>query len=181
MNYIISAPGRTGGHLLAGIIMESGANSVHYTHDPLLDLGDDLNTTLLIVDRRDRFSALMSNAIVHRTGQSNEYNNKTIEPFVFEPGMFRQAYVLYHDYYNKHNLSRMYAAVHKVYFEDFMNNPDSIRTLLKLPAPMSNQKSTALGTAWQLMHNPAPYCYQDVVLNWEKLKLLYVRMSENHE
>lgn len=174
MNYIISGPGRVGGHLLAGIIMASGATTVHRTHDPSLDLGDDLKTTLIILDRRDRFSALMSNAIVHHTGQSTDYPNKTPEPFKLEPGLFRWEFVQYMHYYNKHDFSRLYAGVHKFYFEDFVNDPSYVKRVLGLPTQGVNKKSQA----WRMMHNPAPYNFENIVTNWFQLKTLYLRMRQ---
>jgi len=172
MNYIISGPGRVGGHLLEGIVRSSGQQNVYRTHDPCMDLGDDLNTVLIVVDRRDRFSALMSNAIVRHTAQSTDYPNKTIEPFELNPGMFRWEYVQYIDYYKKHNLSRLYAGVFKVYFEDFVNDPGYIRRILNLPELAADKKSPA----WELMNSPAPYNFEDIVINWQKLKTLYLML-----
>lgn len=177
MNYIISGPGRVGGHLLEGIIRSSGAESVHRTHDPELDLGDDLNTTLIILDRRDRFSAMMSNAIVRHTDQSTDYPNKNIQPFELSVGLFRWEYAQYIDYYKKHNLSRLYAAVHKIYFEDFVRDHTRVRQILNLPDVTVKKGSTA----WNLMHNPAPYHYEDIITNWNKLKTLYLRLRVGAE
>lgn len=171
MNYIISGPGRVGGHLLEGIIRSTGAESVQRTHDPGLVL-DDLNTTLLIVDRRDRFAAMMSNAIVRHTDQSTDYPNKNIKPFELSPGLFRWEYVQYVDYYRKHDLSRLYAAVHKIYFEDFVNDHSRIIRLLSLPAAAKDQSKKIQ----KLMNNAAPYNYQDIIVNWNQLKTLYLRL-----
>lgn len=174
MNYIISGPGRVGGHLLAGIIAASGVplGNIHRTHDPCLDLGDDLKTTLIMLDRRDRFSAMMSNAIVRHTGQSTDYPNKTIDPFELTPGNFRWEFVQYIDYYRKHDLARLYASVHKIYFEDFVTDHSYIKRMLNLP----NIDARKGSEPWRLMNTPAPYNYQDVITNWNKLKTLYLRM-----
>lgn len=157
---------------MEGIIRSSGQQNVYRTHDPCMDLGDDLNTVLIVVDRRDRFSAMMSNAIVRHTNQSTEYPNKNIEPFELNPGMFRWEYVQYVDYFKKHNLSRLYAGVFKVYFEDFVNDHRYIKRILNLPDLPENKKSTA----WDMMHNPAPYNFEDIVINWQKLKTLYLML-----
>lgn len=172
MNYIISAPGRCGGHLLEGIIRSTGQTTVIRTHDPLLDLGDDLNTTLILLDRRDRFAAMMSNAIVRHTGQSTEYPNAQITPFELSPGLFRWEYVQHIDYYRKHDLSRLYARVVKFYFEDFVSDHGYVKRTLDLPDLNVKKHSEA----WHLMNNPAPYNYQDVIINWNQLKTLYLRL-----
>ena len=173
MNYIVSGPGRVGGHLLQGIIQSTGAENVYRTHDPMLSVGDDSNTTLIILDRRDRFAAMMSNAIVRHTGQSTGYSNKHIEPFELEPGLFRWEYVKYTDYYNKHDLSRLYAAVHKFYFEDFVSDHSQVKQILNLPNVPVKKGSTA----WNSLHNAAPYRYEDIITNWNKLKTLYQRLQ----
>jgi hypothetical protein len=177
MNYIISGPGRVGGHLVEGIIRASGIESVCRTHDPLLSLDDDLNTTLLILDRRDRFAAMMSNSIVRETDQTTEYPNKDITPFKLNAGMFRWEYVQYIDYYRKHDLSRVYAAVHKIYLEDFVNDHNRIRQLLNL-SDIRVEKGTL---AWKMMHNAAPYNYKDVITNWSQLQTLYLRMQQGSD
>lgn len=172
MNYIISAPGRCGGHLLAGIISSTGQTAVHRTHDPGLDLGDDLDTTLILLDRRDRFAAMMSNAIVRHTGQSTDYPITEIKPFELSPGLFRWEYVQHIDYYRKHDLSRLYANVVKFYFEDFVTDPGYVKRILDLPDTKIKKGSEV----WKSMNNPAPYHYEDVITNWMQLKTLYLRL-----
>ena len=172
MNYIISGPGRVGGHLLAGIIESTGQTNVFRTHDPTLNAGDnDLNVTLIIADRRDRFSALMSNAIVRHTGQSTHYPTTKITPFELDPGIFEWDYKLYLDYYTKHDLSRLYAGVFKVYYEDFVNDHSYIKRLLNLPATTVDSVEIR-----QLLNTPAPYHYEDIITNWQQLKTLYLRI-----
>ena len=177
MNYIISGPGRTGGHLMINIIKSTGTDSVHYTHDPELYLNNDAETTLIVLDRRDRFAAVMSNAIVHHTGQSVWYENKNIQPFELSPGVFRWAYVQYIDYYRKHDLARPYAAVYKIYFEDFVNNHNYIKKILNLP----NLPVAPDSKIYKLLNSPAPYNYKDIVVNWEKLQRLYNQLADNQQ
>lgn len=172
MNFIISGPGRCGGHLLEGIIRSTGQTSVHRTHDPALDLGDDLNTTLIVLDRRDRFSAMMSNAIVRHTGQSTDYPNKQIRPFELAPGLFRWEYAQYIDYYRRHDLSRLYAGVVKFYLEDFVSDHGYVKRALNLPDLAVKKGSDA----WKLMNNSAPYHYEDIISNWNQLKTFYLRL-----
>ena len=174
MNYIISGPGRVGGHLLEGIIRSGGATTVYRTHDPTLKLDDDLNTVLIIADRRDRFAAMMSNAIVRHTDQSTDYPRKKIKPFELNPGLFRWEFVQYIDYYKKHDLSRLYASVHKVYFEDFVKDHAYIKRILGLPE-LDVKKGSEV---WNKMHNPAPYNFEDIITNWFQLKTLYLRMRQ---
>lgn len=176
MRYIISGPGRVGGHLLEGIIRTSGATEVIRTHDPTLSMGNDLDTTLIVLDRRDRFAAMMSNAIVRHTNQSTDYPKKKIEPFELNPGMFRWEYVKYFDYYRSHDLSRPYAAVFKMYFEDFVNDHSDVKRILNLPTVDVDKKSPA----WNLMHSPAPYNFKDVITNWPKLKLLFEQLQKGN-
>jgi hypothetical protein len=88
-NYIVSGGYRVGGHLMLGIIESTGHYAVH-THDTNYIIGtDDTTTALLVIDRRDRFSAIMSNAVVWHTSQSSDYNNVNIEPFTITPGRFK--------------------------------------------------------------------------------------------
>jgi len=162
MNYIISGPGRVGGNLLASIITSSGQQSVQHTHDPGFQFGNDWDSTLIILDRRNRFDAILSNAIVHHTGQSTSYPNKRAEPFELEPGLFRWGYVKHRDHYRGYDLSRPYAAVFKLYFEDFVSDPGSVKRLLNLSNRDSGFRTPA-----------APYNYRDVITNWEKLRRLF--------
>ena len=157
---------------MAGIISSAGHPNVHRTHDPMLDLGDDLNTTLIILDRRDRFAAMMSNAITRHTGQSTDYHKTQIEPFELSPGLFRWEYAEHIDYYRKHDLSRLYANVSKFYFEDFVTDHSYVKRMLDLPDTKIKKGSDA----WESMNNPAPYHYEDVITNWMQLKTLYLRL-----
>ena len=162
MNYIVSGPGRVGGHLLVSIIQSSGQTAVYHSHDPAWTLGNDPDTTLIVLDRRDRFAAVMSNAIAQHTGQTTEYAHSTVQPFELNPGIFRWGYVKHIDHYRGYDLSRPYAAVHKIYFEDFVNNASYVKTLLNLSHTDSAVRS-----------RPAPYHYRDIVTNWEKLRRLF--------
>lgn len=168
MEYIVSGPARCGGHLLAGIIM-SAVQSVTRTHDPGLTLDDDTNTCLIMIDRRDRFAAIMSNLIATKTGQTTHYNNISIDPFEGDENEFRYYYKQHKAYFNQHDLSRLYHRVDKLYYEDFCNNHEFVYQRLGI----LKSDNINNGEVYRLLNTPAPYNFKDIIINHAELKNLF--------
>jgi hypothetical protein len=162
--YVISGPARVGGNLLADIIRSCGAKATH-THNPLLEFDDYANVVLIIVNRHDKFAAIMSNCIVWHTGQSVTYNLIKIEPFLVTPETFIQRYVDNMD--QKHDLTRNYKSVNMFWYEDFVNNHEYVCERLNL-----------IQVSPLLLHAvPAPYNYKDLIINYQDLKNIFDQLE----
>jgi len=164
--YVISGPARVGGNLLADIIRSCGAKATH-THNPLLEFDDYANVVLIIVNRHDKFAAIMSNCIVWHTGQSVTYNLIKIEPFLVTPETFIQRYVDNMDQNQKHDLTRNYKSVNMFWYEDFVNNHEYVCERLNL-----------IQVSPLLLHAvPAPYNYKDLIINYQDLKNIFDQLE----
>lgn len=173
MKYIISGPGRCAGHYLLGIIKFCGAQAIR-THDPSYTFNDDLNTTLIMVDRRNRFNAIMSNILVWRTGQSTHYDTINIQTFELDLQEFICMAQAHFNYYKEHDLTRLYAKIETLYHEDFINNPQYILETLKLEFQEELKNNKVIHNEIQrLIHTPAPYNYKDIILNNKELEEYY--------
>lgn len=173
-HYIVSGPGRVGGHLVLGAILSAGVRATR-THDPNFSFGCDQDTALILVDRRDRFAAVMSNCIVWHTGQSTSYVNDRIEPFEVDTEQFLYLCQQHFDYYGRHDYSRPFAQVRLLYYCDFCSNIDFIYDALDLAKridALSNQDEID-----RLMHSPAPYNFRQLVTNWQDLHRKFVQFS----
>jgi hypothetical protein len=174
--FIVSGPGRTGGHVLLGIMVAAGY-PVIYTHNPLFQRENYSEYGLLICLRRDIFSAVMSNTITHKIGQSTEYPRTTLEPFDVVPSDFEHILDLHLKYQVSHDMTRDYGLVEHFYFEDFVNDHSHVLDRLHIKRFNASSKTTnSLGQAHECsryFNNRAPYHYKDVVSNWEELKQIF--------
>jgi hypothetical protein len=166
IKYVVSGPTRVGGNLLTGIIKSCGARVVH-THNPLLEFGNYSKVVLIIVNRRDRFAALMSNCVAWHTGQTTTYNRTKVEPFLVTPEAFIQQYVdnIYQN--QKHDLTRNYQSVNMFWYEDFVNNYEHVtkRLKLKMVSPLAPDLV------------PAPYNYKDLIINYQDLRKIFEQLE----
>jgi len=172
-HYIVSGPGRVGGHLVLGAILSAGVRATR-THDPNFSFGCDQDTALILVDRRDRFAAVMSNCIVWHTGQSTDYPIDQLEPFLVDPEQFLYLCQQHFDYYRRHDF-RPYAQVKMFYYCDVVCDNNLVLDqcgLQKQSGKYSNQDEID-----RLMHSPAPYNYKQTVVNWLDLLQLYEEFS----
>ena len=166
---MISAPPRVGGNLIADIIKSAGNKDflkTTHTHDPCHVPDNYSNTALIITKRRDIFAATMSNCIVWHTQQSTIYNNHNVTPFIVSESEFLWQYAFQIWHSKSHDLTRPYAMVEEFYFEDFVNNHNHVLDRLGLNSnPFRARRLNFL--------NKAPYDYQHVVINHQKLKILF--------
>jgi hypothetical protein len=180
--FIISGPGRTGGHILLGALVAAGY-PVIYTHDPLFERDQYHDLGLIISLRRDLFAATISNAITCRTGQSTDYTIKILDPFDIDIGDYKHVLDIHLKYQARHDLSRGYGLVETFYFEDFVNDYSHIYDRLGIHNFVATDKTTnSLGQDYEsekYFTNKAPYHYKDVVSNWKELKQIFdLKMSE---
>ena len=168
----MSGPGRVGGHLVLGVIKSAGMIATR-THDPDFTYGDDANTALVLVDRRDRFAAIMSNCLVWHTGQSTSYNDKP-EPFDVDADQFDYLFFQHVRYYERHDFNRAFAVVNTIYYEDFADDAQKILPMLGIQKTHEIDPETKEEVR-RLMENPAPYNFKQVILNWQDLQQRYNR------
>lgn len=167
--YLISAPPRVGGNLIADIIKSAGdknfLDTIH-THDPCHELDVYSDTALIIAKRRDIFASTISNCIVWHTQQSTIYSEQTIVPFVVDESQFLLQYAFQVWHLASHDLTRPYAMVKEFYFEDFVNNHEHVLSQLGLTSnPFRACRLNFL--------NKAPYNYKEIVINYQQLKILF--------
>ena len=172
--YLINAPGRVGGHIVKGIIRSAGKPVLH-THDPWYQTDDDSITCLILLDRRDVFAAVMSNAITWNSGQSTNYQRKTIEPFELSEQDFVDLYRAHIWHRDSVNLSRPWGNVVILYFEDFVNNHEHVLKTLGL---QQNPELSRSPIIQHLIENRAPYNYRDVIRNHEQLLDAFERIQQ---
>ena len=164
--YVISGPTRVGGNLLTNIIKSCGQQAIH-THNPLLEFDDYGKVVLIIVNRRDRFAALMSNCVAWHTGQTTTYNITKVEQFLVTPEAFIRQYVDNIDQNQKHDLTRNYKSVKMFWYEDFVNNHEYVCERLNL-----------IQVSPLLLHAvPAPYNYKDLIINYQDLKNIFDQLE----
>jgi hypothetical protein len=171
--YIVSAPTRVGGNLIADLIRSTGPGPVMHTHNPRHKTDNDLITGLIIVRRRDVFSAIMSNCIVWRTGQTTKYDRCTIDPFEITEQEFLYQYIFHVWHFKNHDLSRMYGSVDIFYFEDFVNNHMHVFDRLGLIQEFRRLRN------FNFLNN-APYNYKQVIKNYQDLKILFDKTETEH-
>ena len=167
----MSGPGRVGGHLVLGVLKSAGMIAAR-THDPDFTYGDDANTALVLVDRRDRFAAIMSNCLVWHTGQSTHYDVRDIKPFVMDSIDFEYLCREHHTYFQRHDLSRPFALVNTVYYEEFAKDAQKLLLMLGIQQTYEIDPDTQEEVG-RLMKNPAPYNFKQVILNWQDLQQHY--------
>jgi len=164
--YVVSGPTRVGGNLLTNIIKSCEQQAIH-THNPLLEFDNYGKVVLIIVNRRDRFAALMSNCVAWHTGQTTTYNITKVEPFLVTPGAFIQQYVDNMDQNQKHDLTRNYKSVKMFWYEDFVNNYEHVTNRLKLKMVSSLLPDVV----------PAPYSYKDLIINYRDLNNIFNQLE----
>ena len=155
--FLVSSPPRTGSHYLQALLSSANAISIK-THNPWYEL-DYSNTCLILLSRRNKTAAILSNLIGQRTGQWTDYKI-TPEPFLVD--CYRGS-DLYHSYmfnrwYEKsHDFSRPYAKIQHFCFEDFVNNHDHVFLRLGLTP-----------VARLMLPHLCPYSYRDIIINYQE-------------
>jgi hypothetical protein len=175
-NYIISTPGRSGSHLLVALIRSCGKNAIH-THNPFFkpenfgSVGKE--SAIILLQRRDLFSAIMSMLVGKRTKQWSAYPNKIIPTFrvdcTGEGSEFTQQYVWHKNYIKSCNTLQHYQQVKFLDFEDIVNDFNHVFQQLEL---------TQLYKPW--LPEKAPYSYLDIVENVNECKIAFDRLEANY-
>lgn len=164
--YLVCGPSRVGGHLITEIIKTSGIYAIH-THEGHIKGWDDTVTALILVDRRDIFSAIMSNCLFYYTKQWSEYNQTLVDPYQESEEQFKKLYYLHKNQIKKCDLSKPYKLIKQFYYEDFVNNYNYVYDELNI-TPLPGKKITT---------KPAPYNYRNIIINHEKLYELYTQLE----
>jgi hypothetical protein len=156
--FLVSSPPRTGSHYLHALLRSTNTNAIFtLTHNPWYEL-DYSNTCLILLSRRDKTAAILSQLIGKRTEQWTKYEF-TPDPFLVD---CHQGSDLYHTYmfnrwYEKsHDFSRPYATIQHFCFEDFIDNHDHVFSTLGL----SSVRDVVLP-------QQSPYSYRDIIINYQ--------------
>lgn len=172
--YLVSAPGRVGSHLVVACIRSAGWPVLH-THNPFLPTDNDNVTALVLVQRRDLFAAVMSQCITWRTGQSTAYTNTAPAPFAVRKDMFEDLYYRQKYYAASHDLSRAWAKIETVYFEDFIDNYDCIFEKLELKQRPELLSTDVVQRTWT---QQAPYNYKHVATNHQECRTWFDQLEQ---
>lgn len=169
MFYVVSSPARVGSHYLLSILESTGVNCAK-THNPFFVKTNFENTYLIILNRRERFEAIMSCVVFHRTKQTNRYDDAIdILPFELSHLEFSHCYFDNKFYSQQHDLSQPWKKVEYFYFEDFLNNANHVFERLNL-----KQRKN------QIIYPPkSPYDYRDSVKNWQECKNWFEEYETN--
>ena len=173
--YLISSPPRVGNHLLQAIIRAAARPAIK-THEPKLELDDYSQWTLILLNRRDRFAALMSTMIMIHTRQYDRYysicKDRWAVDYTAPTSLFYMKYWdLRENHVQEHDFSRPYGRVIRMWYEDFANDPGRVYQQLNL-------------TQVRPIKYPerSPYDYREMITNWEEcLRWFrrYEKMPEN--
>jgi hypothetical protein len=157
--YIVSTAGRTGSHIVMGCIQHRGLPAVH-THSVWYESDSYATTGLVIVLRRDMFSAIMSTLLVSHTGQTTLYSKTDWPTFEVTRYNFDRVWRHHRWYSLNHKFERGYGQVVEIYYEDFVDDYDHVARSLGIdhrplvPCLMNPNFTVS-----------APYSYKDFITN----------------
>jgi LPS sulfotransferase NodH len=170
-NYIISSAGRSGCHLLVALIRSCGKKADH-THDPFFQPNktNGRETALILLQRRDLFSAIMSMLVGVKTQQWSSYPNKVIPPFRVKRLEFEHQYTWQKNYIQSCKAIKNYRQVKLLDFEDVVNDFNYVFQQLEITQ----------------LHPPAlpeksPYSYRDIIENWGKCRSIFDQLESNYK
>lgn len=156
-----SAP-RVGSHYVMSVINASGRPAVK-THNHRLELDDYSKWTLIMLDRRDSFAAMMSQIITNHTKQFDSYpvicQDTVVVDCAAEGCELWYTYRTNRDYLAGHDFTRPYAKVLRMWFEDVIGRPHWICKRLNIQL----SKTVAYSTK-------SPYNYRSMISNWEECR-----------
>jgi hypothetical protein len=160
--FLVSSPPRTGGHYLHALLLSTATNTttagnIILTHNPWYEL-DYHNTCLILLSRRDKTAAILSQMIGKRTKQWTKYEI-TPDPFLVDCDLgsdLYHAYMFNRWYEKSHDLSRPYAKIQNLYFEDYVDNHDHVFSTLGLSPVRS-----------VVLPQKSPYSYRDIIINYQ--------------
>ena len=177
-NYIVSSAGRSGCHLVSALIQSCGKNAVH-THDPFFQPSDakfgleetnGRETALILLQRRDLFSAIMSMIVGTRTKQWNSYPNKTIPRFRIEQAEFENQYNWHKNYIQSCTAIKNYRRVKLLEFEDVIADFNHVFRQLELVQSSPPE-----------LPEKSPYSFWDIIKNADKCKVIFDQLESNYK
>ena len=165
MHYLISSPTRVGSHYCIAIIGSAGV-STEKTHNPKLVV-DYENTCLVVVNRRNRFRAVLSASIGRVTNQYHNYVLTNVEPFAIEQEIFKQEYIFNRYYMQQINTALPWARIELMYFEDFFNNFNYVYQRLDLTQKTPIELS-----------EKSPFNYRKIVTNIDECREYFLHLED---
>lgn len=173
---VVFTPGRTGSQLiLHNLIRYFKCNKrnwwdtdiyngcVIHSHNPLYIPPTD-EFICVVSKRNDMFASILSTQIGIRTNEFIHYSNKDVEPFSVTPTQFIDCYHYNKCFYKSINYTRFKSVVEIEYYS-LINDPSYLFSMFGVDA----------NTVYNL--RKSPYRYQDLILNLEELKELYMNLE----
>jgi hypothetical protein len=179
--YLISAPVRTGSNYLHGVIggaCQDGQRVVK-THNPYHEC-DYPTTFMIILNRRDRLAAVTSALVADQLKQYTSYEISCPQPFAADPEKFLYHYFENIQHYSQHDLSRPYAMVKRMYFEDFVDNYNYVYQQLgyEFDYDLLDRLGVKLFTDFA-MPPKCPYRPQEVLTNYRELQGFFESLEKH--
>lgn len=175
--YLVSSAGRSGCHLVTSLIRSCGKISQH-THDPFFlpsQFGDPdgKDSVIVLLERRDLFSAIMSMLLGKRTQQWGTYPETHIQQFAVDcdgvESEFAHQYSWHKNYIKSCTTLQYFSEVKHMYFEDIVADYDHVFRQLDIsPVQPLN------------LSPKAPYSYLDIVQNVQECRKMFDWLEENH-
>lgn len=173
---VIFTPGRTGSQLILHNLIRyfkcAGRNSwetnvtngcVVHSHNPLYNPPSP-EFICVVSKRNDMFASILSKQIGRKTDEFVYYSNKVIEPFTVALDQFTDNYYYSKCFYKSIDYTRFKSVV-EIEYESLINDPTYLFSMFDV-----NVK-----TEYTLPKSP--YKYQDLILNIEELKELYLKLE----
>ena len=169
MIYLISSPYRVGSHYLQTII-DSTDHQVIKTHNPHLKV-DYEHTCLILLNRRNRFNAVMSALVSGHTGvwfgRLPGVRQPKIDQYTAPYGGFKTQYKINKYYHQHHALSKPWNKIEQFYFEDFLNFPNHVFDRLKIQQKRSIEFPIK-----------SFYRYHDIIVNVDECRKWYQELED---
>jgi hypothetical protein len=163
---------------VVALIRSCGKNAVH-THDLSFQPSDakftheetnGRETALILLQRRDLFSAIMSMIVGTRTQQWYSYPNKTIPRFRVDQAEFENQYNWHKNYIQSCTAIKNYRRVKLLEFEDIVNDFNYVFQQLELVQSSPPE-----------LPEKSPYSYRDIVENVGECKVIFDQLESNYK
>jgi len=164
--YVINTPSRTGSTFLRQLLGQTTRLPTLHIHNPFFQDTDPGTTCMILLSRRNLFSAIMSCLVNKRI------TLEQVDTFIVDCEKFDSEFVHqynWHKWYNQScDLSLPYAQIEYLYFEDFITNPDFILEKFKI----TKKSISGLPTK-------TPYQAIDLVSNYKECEEKFNWLEKN--
>jgi hypothetical protein len=172
LDYVVSSGGRSGCHLVAALISRSRFQAAH-THNPYFN-PQNKSATLVLLQRRDLFAAIMSMLVGGRTQQWSSYPKKTIPRFRVDCNSENSEFDCQYYWHKNYILTALstvqyYQAVKLLEFEDVINNFNHVFDQLGITPSWNGS-----------LPEKSPYSYVDIIENIDECRAKFDKLQSTY-